>query len=98
MKKKLVYLFAVIAIAGSSLLASCSKSNQDLIDQYRSLGNEIVEAAQAGDMDKVTKLAADGKKIADELDKRELTEEEQQEVYQISVEILQGAAGGFGGF
>ncbi|MCH5214498.1 MAG: hypothetical protein J1E97_04835 [Muribaculaceae bacterium] len=91
MKKRFQFLFCAAAIAFSSCLISCSKSNADLIDDYKKVCTELVEATQKGDVNKIKSLAEKGDKILDELNKRELTDEEKQEVLNISVEAANGA-------
>ena len=76
-------------------LTSCSKSNQDLIDQYRKASVELVEAAKAGDTDKVEKVQKEIEGIANDLDKRELSEQEEEEILEITSNMISAAFSGF---
>lgn len=76
-------------------IASCSKSNGDLIKEYGEICEEVAEAYKNGDMKKVTSLAEKGDKIEKELIKRDLTDEEQSEVATITLKLANTISGDF---
>ena len=82
------------AVMCSVALTSCSKSNQDLINDYRKTAEEFVQAVKDKDEAKVKKLSDKGENIVKELEKRDLTESEKEEFTQISLEMITGAMGG----
>ena len=92
--KKLFFPLAALALSIS--LASCSKSNEALIKEYKELGEQIEAAAEKGDMQKIATLAQKGQKLAKELDGREFTEDEQVEILEITSEIAKAAASASG--
>lgn len=89
MKKKFMFLVAAFAIGCSSMLISCSKSNADVIKQYEAVCNEIVEAANSGDMEKAKKVEEKAEAIKKEMEGREFTPEEQQEILDITTNMFQ---------
>lgn len=91
MKKTFLSLMMAGAILFSISLTSCKQSNQDLIDDYRNVSKEMVEAIKSQDEAKVKEISDKGSKIVDELKNRDLTEEEQKEVADITAEMLTGA-------
>ena len=93
MKKKLLSLMMAAGLMCSVALSSCSKSNQDLLNDYRSVANEFVEAVKSKDEAKIKEVSEKGDKIVKELRERDLTEEEQQEFANISLEMLTGSMG-----
>lgn len=68
-------------------IASCSKSNGDLIKEYGKICDEIGVAYQKGDMDKVSSLVEKGEKIEKELSERDLTDNEEAEVVAIATRL-----------
>lgn len=74
-------------------IASCSKSNGDLIKEYGEICEEVAEAYKNGDMSKVTSLAEKGQKIETELSKRDLTDEEKAEVAGITLKLAGSISG-----
>lgn len=93
MKKKFLSLMMAVALCFSIALVSCSKSNQDLLNEYRSASKEYIEAAKAQDAGKIKSVSAKFEKIGDELKKRDLTEKEREEFVQISLEMVTGVLG-----
>lgn len=86
-------IFLSIALCAMMALAttSCSKSNTELLDDYRKIGTEVVEAMKAGDMSKVESLCKKGEKLEKELSERNLTAEEKAELAKIEYEIANNA-------
>lgn len=80
---KFLSILAAAAITCSVALTSCSKSNSDLINELKQKTTEATEAAQNGDILKATKIAAEASEIANELSKRDLTDEEKMELLSI---------------
>lgn len=97
MKKRIVMALAAVALMGGMTLSSCKKSNQDLINEYRSLSNEAVEAIQKGDMSKAQEIAEKADKLSKELEEANLTPEEQEELQKIAVENVQKVSTGMSG-
>lgn len=90
-------IFLSVAVCAMMAIAttSCSKSTPDLLNEYRELGKEVVEATKNGDLVKIQSLAEKGEKIEKELKGRELTDEEKAELAKIETEIssqMSGAA------
>lgn len=88
MKKKILPLFAVIAVVCSMMLVSCHKSNARLIEDYRDVTEKAIEVSTKGDFDKLESLCKKAVKIGEELKKRELTTEEKAEIVRIDNEAL----------
>ena len=88
-------IFLSIAVCAMMAIAttSCSKSTPDLLNEYRELGKEVVEATKKGDLVKIQSLAEKGEKIEKELKGRELTAEEKAELAKIEMEIANEMAG-----
>lgn len=84
--KKIFLSIAVCAMMAITT-TSCSKSTSDLLNEYRELGKEVVEATKNGDLVKIQSLAEKGDKIEKELKGRELTAEEKAELAKIELEI-----------
>lgn len=61
-------------------MASCKKSNADLIKEYQKVVTEYIEAVKAGDTEKAAKLDKEGEKLQKELEEANLTEEEKAEL------------------
>ncbi|MBP3298271.1 MAG: hypothetical protein J6L73_01160 [Muribaculaceae bacterium] len=89
MKKTFVLAVAALAVAGTLCLSSCKKSNADLIDEYKELCQEAVDAAKSGDAKKAEEIKEKGEKLQKELEGRDLTDEEKQEIITAAL----GAAG-----
>lgn len=85
-------LMAAALIVCSASLTSCKKSNADLIDDYRDLCKEVVEATKDGNLVKVASLAEKGQKLEAELKERDLTDDEKAELLQIEQETAAEAA------
>lgn len=102
MKKSFFIFMTLVALVCGSALTSCSKSNQDLIKEYQELCDEMIQAVKDGDAKKVESIGKKGDKLAEELDKRDLTDEEKQEVLKITSEMVSEmtsvAADAFGNF
>lgn len=86
MKIRVVLIAA--ALAFSAALTSCHKSNQALIDELRQTTTELVDAVKANDNDKVKELSDKMNEIGEELDQRDLTPEEKQQIMQIGMELF----------
>lgn len=93
MKKKFYFLIASLAIFSVLTLSSCSKSNEELISDYKVLCEKVESAIKEGNMEKVASLAKEGEKLGEELDKRELTSEEQAQVLEITSNLAGTVAG-----
>lgn len=94
MKKFFMILMTAGAILLGSGLVSCSKSNQDLINDYKNVCQELVEATKDGDLTKIASLTEKGTKIEKELSERELTSEEEAELAKIAEEVANAAVSG----
>lgn len=92
MKAKFYFLIASFAIFSVAVFSSCSKSNEALISDYKSLCEKVESAIKNGDMEKVASLAQEGQKLGEELDKRELTSEEQAQVLEITSNMTSAVA------
>lgn len=88
MKKCFMYLLLSAAILLSGGLASCTKSNDTLIKEYKEVCKEVVEAIKKGDREKLITLTEKGQKIEKELNERELTPEQKEEVEKITIELM----------
>lgn len=83
MRKKIIYAFAAVAIMFSVALSSCGNkepkdmSNMELIEQYQKLSMEGLKAVAKGDEKKQKELEDQIGPLFDELEKRELTPEEE---------------------
>ncbi|MDE6536220.1 MAG: hypothetical protein K2K82_09480 [Muribaculaceae bacterium] len=65
---------------------SLGKSNEALIKEYQKLCNEMVEAVKNGDEAKLEKISKKGEALEAELEKRDLTAEEKQQMVKIAQE------------
>ena len=90
--KKILCLFAAIALICGVGLTSCSKSNDKLIEEYSEVCNDITKAVKDGDLVKVGVLAEKGQKIEKELNERDLTDEQKEEVAKIALKMASEAA------
>lgn len=97
MRKFLLAIAACVALVFAVALSSCSKSNADLINDYRDVATELVEAVKNGDAAKIKTLSAQGMQIAEQLKKRDLTPEEQQEILKIAAEMAGAVLPNFSG-
>ena len=88
MKRRFLTLALAFTFMSSIALVSCSKSNQDLINDYRKLCKEAVEAQKSGDLSKIQSLTEKATKLEKELEKRELTDEEKAEMAKIALETM----------
>ena len=88
MKKKILFLFAVVAIMVSTALVSCSSSNEKLINDYRDVCKELISAMQNNDATQVMALKEQAENIEKKLQECDLTEEQQEEVQQIAGELF----------
>ncbi len=92
--KKIKFIFAA-ALTGTMLMFSaCTKSNEDLINEYREAAQEWQTAVANGDLTKVPAASEKLQKIANELDQRELTVEQKTEIGKITAECGQEAITG----
>ena len=87
--KKSTAILAAAVVALSASMISCKKSNQAIIDEYRDITAELVEATKENDMEKINKATARLQELYNEIQKRDLTAEEKQEIVQISLEAMQ---------
>ena len=94
MKKKILSIIMAAGVLCSVALSSCTKSNKDLLNEYRETANEFVEAVKAQDEARIKAVSDKGDKIVKELRERDLTEEEQKEFADISLEMITGSIGG----
>lgn len=83
-------------IAFSATLISCQKSNEALIEEYSELCKEIVEAAKEGDAAKIATLSKKAESVAQEIDKREFTSDEQIKIMNITSEMQSAILSGTG--
>ncbi|MDE6536221.1 MAG: hypothetical protein K2K82_09485 [Muribaculaceae bacterium] len=98
--KKIKVILSIAVLALSASLTSCSKSNEALLNEYQDLVNEMVEAVKNGDEAKLEKISKKGEALEAELEKRDLTAEEKQQMVKIAQEAastmvsnaMQGAA------
>lgn len=86
--KKIVMALACAALVMG--MAACKKSNADLIKEYKKVATELVEAANDRDAAKAAKVSKEFEKLKNELQEANLTEEEQMEIAQITLETLGG--------
>lgn len=93
MKKTFVMALAALAVAGTLTLSSCGgeKSNADLINEYKELLDEGLQAAKDGDASKSEEIQKKAEALKDEMKGREFTQEEQQEVLKITAEAAKKA-------
>ena len=84
--KKIRTILSVAVLALSASLTGCSSDPHDTaIKEYSKICDEFVEAVKAGDTEKVQTLADEADKIQEQLQKLDLTEEQQQQVKDITV-------------
>ena len=93
MKNLFFRAFGISIFLGCAMLTSCSKSNEQLLDEYQKIGKEVVQATKDGDLLKIEKLAKKGESIEKELQSRDLTETEKEKMEEIEYEISVGMAG-----
>ena len=91
MKKILFSTFVAMSILSVSFMASCSKSNSELIKEYDKAITEQVEAIKSGDPGKIQSASEKSLKIANELKERDLTQEEQMEIANITMKAASTA-------
>lgn len=90
--KKILSIMAAIAVVCCMALTSCSKSTPDLINDYRDLCKEAAAAVEKGDIVKLATISEKGAKIEKELNNRELTPEEKEELVKISADFAKALA------
>lgn len=83
----MVVLGALIGLG----LTSCSKSTPDLINAYKNAVKEQIEATGRGDSEAAQKAGEEATKIAKELEGRNLTPEEKQQILDAASEISETA-------
>lgn len=91
--KKIKVILSIAVLALSASLTSCSKSNEALLNDYQDLCNELVEAVKSGDEAKAQEISEKGEKLAKELEGRDLTDEEKQQLVKITQEAGAAAMG-----
>lgn len=91
MKSTILKLAGIFIVA--LCIVSCSKSNKDLINDYSKLCEEVTQAFQEGNMDKVMELSDKGAKLEKELADRDLTDEEKTEVAKITANMAMQLSG-----
>ena len=91
MKFKFNLFLAVIGLITAISMRSCSKSNEELISDYQELCGKVEKAIKDGDMAKVASLSEEGQKLGEELDKRELTPEQQAKVLEITADLMKNS-------
>lgn len=89
MKKKILFVVAAVAIGFSSLMASCAKSNKDVINEYRTLMNEAVAADNSGDAKKQAEVIDKLNDLEKEMRDRDFTTEEQLEILEIASSAME---------
>lgn len=87
--KKFFSILIVTAALFTQGLTSCSKSNSELIDEYKSAIKEQIEAEGNENPEAVRKASEKASKIAAELKTRTLTPEEQQQVADAASEVAE---------
>lgn len=81
------FIIAVAAIAlCSTVIVSCYKSNDELLEDYQQVATEVVEATKAGDMNKVKSLS----KLENELSKRSLSDKQEKRLMDINSKLASG--------
>lgn len=86
--------FSIMIVVGALLglgLTSCSKSTPDLINDYKNAVKEQLEATGRGDSNAALKASEKASKIAKELEGRDLTPEEKEQVMDAAMEISETA-------
>ena len=87
--KKLSKYYALGALfLGSFIFCACEKSNADLLNDYQKLTEEMVSAIQDKDLVKIQKLSEKGEKLEKELNERDLTDSEKEQMAEIEAEML----------
>lgn len=84
MKKKGIVVLAALCFALAGALSSCEKSNEAMIKEVLETQKEGLKAIKNGDHDKAMKLLNKSNELIEELGKRDLTDEEKQELGQIA--------------
>lgn len=90
MKRKFLSIFAAAVLALA--VASCSKSNEQLLNEYSDLCKEAVEASKSGDLVKMMSIAEKGTKVEKELSERTLTDQEKEKLTKITEEMAEALA------
>lgn len=85
--KKIFLILIVVGAFFMQGLTSCSKSNSELIDEYKTAIKEQIEASGRGDSEAARKAGEKASKISKELEGRKLTSEEKQQVIEAAAEI-----------
>lgn len=88
MKRLTIVVIAAFALLVGSALTSCSKSNDDLIKEYKELCSEVATAVKEGDAAKIQELSAKGEKLGKELSQRDLTDEQKAEILNITADYM----------
>ena len=84
MKKKGIVVLAALCFTLAGALSSCEKSNEAMIKEVLETQKEGLKAIKNGDHDKAMKLLNKSNELIEELGKRDLTDEEKQELGQIA--------------
>ena len=85
MKKKLLGFLGIIVLC--LCVASCAKSNADLIKEYGEIFDQLADAYSEQDTAKITSLTLKAEKVLLELNKRELTPEETAELQELTIKF-----------
>lgn len=88
MKKHILILMVGLGFMLFALLSSCNKSNEDLIKDYEKICTEMATAVKNHDHAKVLSLQEKGGKLEEELNKRELSEEEIMKVKKLQTQLV----------
>lgn len=86
----------VLALMLVSLVFSCAAAGNKLIDEYKSVGTKIMEAAKAGDTATVGTLSAQLQTIGQQLSKLKLNKAQQKDIEDFTNKIMQEMLGSTG--
>lgn len=85
MKKKLLGFLGMIVLC--LCVASCSKSNADLIKEYGEIFDQLADAYSEQDTAKIASLTLKAEDVLLELKKRELTPEETAQLEELTIKF-----------
>ena len=85
MKKNFLRFLGMLVLA--LCITSCSKSNGDLIKEYSEVCEELADAYNEKDVNKIASLSEKGEKLLTEIEQRDLTDEEKAEVALLTLKL-----------
>lgn len=79
----------IFALALVSLVFACSNAGNKVIEQYKSVGQQMLDAAKAADTAKVAELSTQLQEIGQQLAKLKLSAAQQKDLEDFTNKIMQ---------